>query len=338
MPLADASSSSPFSHESPTPVAFIKQCDTNFRDIYDKDTWTCVPRSSKIGRHIALHRLQKYKNKSIPLPEWKGFIQFKNNCWFNSLLMCLLFSDGSRHIVSKLRKQWIKSNTELLDIFSYVTELPYYETRQSRLITKIDSNMIVRMLHAYNKDWFPNTGGQAGSAVKYSQHLIQDVMGLDGQGYLELRVMMKGKQIYIEVNSEPTDVIDFDLKELHKMVENLLRRHKTSTKIVAIYSDIELHFPDAISSFICDSIYLLNYKSKPGQAQSHAIAGLTLGGKQYVYDGQRAALNWDFKQYDWSAPELTTFHPTYDRDAILAYNFNKGKRIAFYVRKKLEKK
>lgn len=323
-------------HSARTHVAYIKGCDVD--NIFDNESKLCVKRASVQGRKIALERLEKYREMRINGTDVLGFHQFKDNCWFNSLLMCLFYSDGSRHIMNNLRESWITNNKSLtkknhiINIFTYIMEIPHYN---KELITKIDSNMILNLLHEYDPKLFEHAGYKGGSGILYCQKLL-NFLGLGVDDYAEIRIIQVAKKdIYIEVNGKPVSRVKTDASQriIDQFILNILEKFGSTPKIIAIYIDVKsdaYKFPSKLSNGMkLDSLYISNYMNSKSSGR-HAVAGITCNTHKFVYDGERAALNNVLKKYDWIDP-ATSFVMTYDVSRVLHYDFTKGNRVAFYI-------
>ena len=311
-----------------TNVAFVRQCD--YHTIFDKDNMKCIARNSEKGREISMKRLNKYKKKQLEGENIKGLLQFKDNCWFNSLLMCLFFSDGGRKIMNSLRKEWIQSQVSsrqsIYNVFTYLMEIPHYN---KDIVNRIDSNMILAMLHSYDATIFEHPGYEGGSGILYCSKLLS-FLGLKND-YLEMRFIETNKGVYTEVNGVAKQYIH------NSKVGGYIRNTHDTMKepaIMAVFLHIDTPFllPKKIGNMLLDSVYLSNYNRNIYQ---HAIAGITCNKKQYVYDGERALSveNDTLKKFDWASLGHKSFAMTYDKDKIVRYNFAKSVRVAFYVRK-----
>jgi hypothetical protein len=321
-----------------TIVAFIKHCD--YENIFDEDIWKCIPRKSPKGKDIARHRLEKYKSLPLQGDDILGLWQFQSNCWFNSLLMCLFFSDKIRDIMNELRVKWISTTvsgnthnaiykTKLLNIFTYLMEIPHYN---KDIINTIDSNMILTLLHKYDPLMFEHKGNRGGSGILYCKKVLSF---LGFKEYMEIRLINLEKEgkIYVEINDEPIDKIDSDIShtDIVKYIISIIKEYP-KIRLLAIYIDIKPYFviPSKLEDMTLESIYVSNYKNTRN-TDKHAIAGIVCSGIPYVYDGERAALNSTLKKYNWLSDDKRSFAMTYDPKKIMKYDFTKSNRVAFFV-------
>ena len=335
---------SPFVYKSVTdnfkdnksPLAFIKHCD--YYSIFDEESLTCVGRNTSRGKQLAKHRLYKYINSFLDSSEVLGLWQFQNNCWFNSLLMCLFFSDNLRVIMNSLRLRWISSSStnknkvKLYNIFTYMMEIPHYN---KDIINTIDSNMILSLLHKFQPTMFDHPGYDGGSGILYCKKLLR-FLGL--KDYMEIRLISLEKQrlIYVELNDNAIAKLNDDITytDLLKYIVSLIKSFNGTIKILALYIDIKPSFviPIKIHNMTLESMYVSNYKSNNG-IDKHAVAGIICNKQMCLYDGERAALNKTLKQYDWKNENSKSFAMTYNTTSNMIFNFSKSNRVAFFVTK-----
>lgn len=312
--------SSPYTY-----LTFVTQCGVDA--IFDKKTKECVERRSEKGQDVAMKRYRKYVRRQLDGDQIKGLVQFRDNCWFNSLLMCLFFSDGGRRLMNQLRPGWIKNNVRsrsaLYNVFTYMMEMPHYNTD---IINTIDSNMILSMLHAYDANIFEHPGYEGGSGILYSKKLLE-FLGMR-EGYHEFRFFSINNMIYVEKDGNPDAYLESETQIQGYISDNIRRFSRVD--MVAVFLNIRPLFPMPLKllDMTLDSLYLANYNKA---SFSHAISGITCGGKRYVYDGQRAALYDTLKPFDWHLPKKHSFVMSYDRKGELRFDFGRSNRVAFYV-------
>tara|TARA_Y100000385_G_C12681111_1_gene462167 strand:+ start:295 stop:597 length:303 start_codon:yes stop_codon:yes gene_type:complete len=80
--------------------------------------------------------------------------QYGPTCWFNSILMALLYSDESRKLLLKKSKEWNKK-IEVFKTISYILHNKYLRTDQKYkdylYFDKIRPEYILKQLYKYNK-------------------------------------------------------------------------------------------------------------------------------------------------------------------------------------------
>lgn len=317
-----------------TLVMFVKKCDVQY--IFDSESWKCVDRNSTTGIKTAIHRLDKYNDISLDGNLIKGLIQFKDNCWFNSLLMCLFFSDRSRKLMNDKRRIWITTKTTnatkkyILNVFTYLMEIPHYN---SNLVNNIDSNMILKHLHSFDKDIFDHSGYTGGNGILYFNKLLR-LLGFMLSEFLEIRV--------IYVDADNTTYIQVNDKVVHKhsglieenYINNLVTDNVSNNhKMLALYvSGIPIYkMPQSFGKMRLDSIYLSNFRNDISDSR-HAVAGIMCNNYPFLYDGQRALMDKMLKPFKWSIKSKTSsFAMTYNTESIMGYNFDKGSKIGFFI-------
>jgi hypothetical protein len=308
-----------------------------FQDIFDEHTHKCVSRSSEIGQKLSMKRFKTHINDSILCSEFSGLWQFKDNCWFNSLLMCLFYSDKTRKIMNSVRQDWISNSydnkkKELLYIFNYLMELPFLNDNIE--MNTIDSNMILEMLHRYDRRMFEHPGYEGGSGILYCKRLLH-FLGITE--YVEVRIieLSKEREVYIEINHKPVERIklqDITYRDIWLHIIYLLKRKcKTKPRLMAIYIDFKSPFPipNTCWGMTIASMYISNYKNTKN-SDRHAVAGITCNNQMYIYDGQRALLKKALKPFNWKQ-YMKSFSMTYNVNNIMRYDFSKSNRIAFFV-------
>jgi hypothetical protein len=77
--------------------------------------------------------------------------QFEDTCWFNSLLMALLYSDGTRQYLKNnlYKSEFEAKNKELYDIFMDILENRYFNDKDENLVffNELKPEKILNMLH-----------------------------------------------------------------------------------------------------------------------------------------------------------------------------------------------
>ena len=77
--------------------------------------------------------------------------QFGGTCWFNSILMASLYSEGSRNLLLKLSKKWDKSNNFLMVIKNILKNHYFNSTKTNKFFKKVKPEAILfKMLQTFN--------------------------------------------------------------------------------------------------------------------------------------------------------------------------------------------
>lgn len=332
---------SPISHLISSPIAKnVVMIACTYQSILDDEKGMCIPRSSQKGQHLALQRRQKYMHTLLHAKNMYGLVQFKDNCWFNCLLMCLLFSDRTRRMMNTLRPLWITSkrraSMDIYNVFEYLMEIPHYN---KELMHTIDSNRILTMLHDYDEDLFEHPGYTVGSGILYCRKLLE-LLFFDMSTYCELRFIQDKKStahVHVELNGIPVGIVS-NLGDFTHFINDLVRPFKSVVKLLVVFVDVSepyFNLPKSIHKILrLDSLYMSNNPTHT-PSYRHAIAGITCNRLPHLYDGQRALLKHNLKPFNWRVQQKESFAMSYDPKMQLRYNTMKGTRVGFYARSKV---
>ena len=141
--------------------------------------------------------------------------QYGPTCWFNSILMALLYSDESRKLLLKKSKKWNKK-IEVLNTIKYILQNKYLRTdkifKDYEYFDKIRPEYILKELYKYNNKKFiinPDINNDGYKSALY----IRKIYKLLGVKVLYLDLDFKTKNLYyslfnnVEVVS-PTTILD----------------------------------------------------------------------------------------------------------------------------------
>lgn len=249
--------------------------------------------------------------------------QFGGTCWFNALLMTILFSDASRALLLTKYQQWDCDNkiyNTLRDILlnKYVkdkTDIIEYED-----FYDIRPENILKELYEYNKDIFelnPDDGQLGYDGYKYVKKLYE-LLGVKTLFLVEFESNIKDKPIYYIQEQHGTK---FTLQEKEKLLgddyeviliqqslnylthigkykklkNNILPYNHTITKQLIASKKNPENLKVNKNKLILDAVqvntkYLSLEKMKKillsgNLPIGHAVAGLTTRGKKVVYNG-----------------------------------------------------
>jgi len=245
--------------------------------------------------------------------------QYGPTCWFNSILMALLYSDESRKLLLKRSNKWNKK-INVLNTINYILHNKYLRTdkiyKDYEYFDKKRHKFILKELYLYNNKKFnfnPDLNNKKGYAhVLY----IRKMYKLLGVKVLYLDLNLKTKQLYYSKYNNVTAFYDNNLKLLYKYnfksISTILK-YFTNPDVIIIHittkfidSDYPLWYKinnthynnfNDINNFsslnkkiinnndiyLQDSVILHNYNNL--DIGSHAIAGITCKGDKYVYNG-----------------------------------------------------
>ena len=83
--------------------------------------------------------------------------QFGGTCWFNSILMASLYSEGSRNLLLKLSKKWDKSNNFLMVIKNILKNHYFNSSKTNKFFKKVKPEAILfKMLKSYKETFLKN--------------------------------------------------------------------------------------------------------------------------------------------------------------------------------------
>ena len=247
--------------------------------------------------------------------------QYGPTCWFNSILMALLYSDESRKLLLKKSKKWNKK-IEVLNTIKYILENKYLRTdkyyKDYEFFDKIRPEYILKQLYNYNKKKFtidPDVNKSGFRSALY----IRKIYKLLGVKILYLDLDLKTKNIFYSMYNNVE--IDNNFNENNKIrIFYNIKSHSTLLKylknpdIIIInpiynfdntkypiwykisnnqsyskYKDI-MNFANLTNNvtnknkiFVQDSVLLGNYNTD--DKGGHSIVGITCKGNKYVYNG-----------------------------------------------------
>lgn len=247
--------------------------------------------------------------------------QYGPTCWFNSILMALLYSDESRKLLLKKSKKWNKK-IEVLNTIKYILENKYLRTdkyyKDYEYFDKIRPEYILKQLYNYNKKKFvidPDINKSGFRSALY----IRKIYKLLGVKILYLDLDLKTRNIFysmynnVEIDnnfseknkiriffnfkSDSTlfkylknpDIIiinpinDFNITKypLHYKISNNPMYLKYKDLIKFVNLTDNVNYKKKI--FVQDSVLLGNYNKNDNGG--HSIVGITCKGNKYVYNG-----------------------------------------------------
>ena len=242
--------------------------------------------------------------------------QYGPTCWFNSILMAVLYSENSRKLLLKKSKHWNRK-INIFKTLLYILKKKYLRTdniyNDYLYFDKIRPEYILNLLYKYNNKKFVfnpekyKTKGYKtalyirkvyklmGANVlfldydKYNNKLYYSIYNnyeLKGLENKKIQYITKYKSIYtINEKMQNPDVIIISLKSNNDFEDYpswyLIDKNK--------YQDIHkslLNLNNNIlfnnNEYIQDSVLLNNWNSSVG---SHSIAGIKCNRNKYVYNG-----------------------------------------------------
>lgn len=244
--------------------------------------------------------------------------QYGPTCWFNSILMAILYSDESRKLLLKKSKKWSKK-IEVLNTIKYILQNKYLRTdnihKDYEFFDKIRPEYILKQLYNYNKKKFVIDPDINKSGFK-SCFYIRKIYKLLGVKILYLDLDLKTKNIYyslynnikiesisdniiysyeikgyqtlvkylknpeIIIINPKTNFINHKYPPWYKITNNII--YKKKFQDIANFADLDNEVNNNNHIYLQDSVLLANYNNNTG---GHSIAGITCKKNRYVYNG-----------------------------------------------------
>ena len=239
--------------------------------------------------------------------------QYGPTCWFNSILMAVLYSDESRKLLLKKSKKW-NNKILIFKTLKHILEKKYFRSsniyNDYEYFDKIRPEYILEKLYKYNKKKFSfnpkiKKGGYAPALYirKIYKLLGAKVLFLDYKDDL----LYYSKYNNTVVNSSAVKkgpVIEFGVKFVSK--EKVLEKFENPDVIIinftkSIVDNIPGYYKVPVDSpfynivsfndkvaikgmnYIQDSVLLSNWNRT--EIGGHSIAGIKCKGNKYVYNG-----------------------------------------------------
>ena len=248
--------------------------------------------------------------------------QYVGSCWFNAILMVLLYSSNARKAMIRASKSWNKSN-KLLNIFKTILKKNYNDPSIANYYKQIKPELILfKFLKQYapdieniikfkiaNKD-ITNFGFNILYFTKFLKHLGIKCLDISydtkngARLNLDKSILYKKQLMYVskilfkedeekkEIEKIIQDVPDFLVLYHENLCDSSIYYRKIPTNIFRAYKygfdENEIaNFKDEIHlnghTYKLDSCLITNFNLKSGIA--HAIAGITCLNDRYVYNG-----------------------------------------------------
>ena len=239
--------------------------------------------------------------------------QYGPTCWFNSILMAVLYSDESRKLLLKKSKKW-NNKILIFKTLKHILEKKYLRSNNIyndyEYFDKIRPEYILEKLYKYNKKKFSfnpkiKKGGYApalyirkvykllGAKVlfldykdnllyysKYNNTVVNNSLGKKGPS-IEFTVKFVSREKVLEKFENP-DVIIINFT---KNIINDIPEYYKVPRDSPFYNIISFNDKVAIKgmNYIQDSVLLSNWNRT--EIGGHSIAGIKCKGNKYVYNG-----------------------------------------------------
>lgn len=296
--------------------------------------------------------------------------QFLDTCWFNTLLMAVLYSQNSRNMLYEITKDWNSRNSnkfqmiilKILKNIYFKSEIDVFEfyskIKPETILLKLIKTYNLSALKRQFKEKFKKN-----KCLCYNTYFIYYFYKLLGVKTLDLFIL-DTDDVYVnclELSIESKNTTSFELnpdviimfhKDLEYIItENISKLNYKKNKIDrSLYDFNELdNYENQIifngEIYNLDSCLLSNYNKSEF---NHLILNMTCDNDKYIYDGVLNSSNIPCKliKYDW---DLQKTHKNFELDKEncslrfnnfknnFKFNLNKGNRILIYVKNKKEK-
>ena len=243
--------------------------------------------------------------------------QYGPTCWFNSILMALLYSDESRKLLLKKSKEWNKK-IEVLNTINYILHHKYLRTDKAfkdyEYFDKIRPEYILKELYKYNNKKFiidPDVNKHGYKSALY----IRKIYKLLGVKVLYLDLDLKTKNIYYSIYNN-IKVVSFDGTKINMQIniknQSTINKYLNDPDVIIIntkpfeiktypywykinnnasyenyadlakFANLNYEITNNKNIYQQDSVLLTDYNSVVG---GHSIAGITCRNDRYVYNG-----------------------------------------------------
>jgi hypothetical protein len=247
--------------------------------------------------------------------------QYGPTCWFNSILMAVLYSQESRKLLLEKSKTWNKK-IKILKTLEYILKHKYLRTdnisKDYLYFNKVRPENILENLHEYNNKKFYNTelfksgffsslyirkfykllGAKVlfldyteafNSDLYYSRHNNISMTGV-GIEYVErskpLTTILKhfeDPDVIIIKKIRKDDIANYYPYPLHYGLENLSDKYMDDKTYKSLLS-LGKKVTYKNETYTQDSVLLTNWNDYIIR-KGHSIAGITCEGERYVYNG-----------------------------------------------------
>ena len=258
--------------------------------------------------------------------------QYGPTCWFNSILMAILYSDQSRKLLLEKSKKWNK-RIVLFKTINYILYNKYLRSSKVnddyKYFDKIRPEYLLDKLYKYNKKKFVFDLKKHKGGYK-SEMYIRKVYKLLGVNVLYLDIVdndlyyslfnnitnikiTKGANVTFNIkfvkeqkviekfkNPEVIIITNYDRNSSNKIKYPQHYKVDRNSKLYkkAINLEDEIVSDNGIK-YVQDSILLNNWNKGENNIGGHSIAGITCRGNRYVYNGwTRTTLDPNIIKYD----------------------------------------
>lgn len=244
-------------------------------------------------------------NEVISIPQISG------TCWFNSILMSVLFSQYSRGLLMNLYKKNehdTNFDTEIHSIIKDIVVRRYVTSKQLRdyaymYFEKVTPEYILKQLHEHDKSKF---NFDPDKRVGYFNYLylprfleflgVKDILMLDWKNdNLYYSVVNKGLTIetankndkdtkYIVKTNTKNIKLPTNIKKEKEVILIYVNNRMTTNKLIQSDFKLKEEFVFGGITYVLDSVLLSNFNYDVCQ-KAHDICGMSCANKKYIYNG-----------------------------------------------------
>nr|QOI90574.1 hypothetical protein HWQ62_00443 [Pyramimonas orientalis virus] len=239
--------------------------------------------------------------------------QFTGTCWFNALLMVLLYSDGMRKYLTNniITSQLYTKNKQLYNIFIDILKNRHRKINNNDKIffKELKPERILKMLHeADSENFYFDPDKYSGHYGEYYFVRLFEYFGMK-QNVLFLNkfrnqllysplnnkpkivfVNNDKKEGYKRINWEYSEQINFDSDKLNKLNTNVIvvtprLKNLANYPVIKQKSSKMQEFLEFNgNTYKLDSLLLANFNGSQCR-RAHQIAGVTCENKRFIYNG-----------------------------------------------------
>lgn len=245
--------------------------------------------------------------------------QYGQTCWFNALLMAVLYSQRSRNVVYQQSKHW-DTRIQLFRLLKYVLKYKYIKTKNPQkdyeFFNAMRPEVVLEMLTntKKGKKYLPKHKENRGFVASLFVSKLYKILGVDS-----MMLNVVDNNVYYDIDNHIQRMrylkdglsYSFKYKSEAYIKEKLSPSRNPHILIVNVKRDIEESFYRQVYStrkqykidnidksiaelrntvyyngeeYVLDSIILSNWNSSKN-IPGHAIAGITCNNEKYVYNG-----------------------------------------------------
>lgn len=236
--------------------------------------------------------------------------QILGNCWFNAILMCLLYSEETRKITYSLSMEWSKEEIKKDKLKNFFTYILKYNYNKPEMITKLFEKRFktefLLLSHMYNnkiddilKVIKQNSDTNITSLGYYNKYIIT-LLSLFNYKYIDLYYSddniygnIMNNKLRIDETVEPPEIVVVFHEKLFNIKQSFSEYQLQTSKLTLSREEYEKiiigvdEYKEVITindiNYELDSCLISNYNDI--NDIGHAIVGISCNNEGYVYNG-----------------------------------------------------